>query len=146
VTAATLERIVTNRSELYIQLSGASAGAVIPPKANRSFQLASVTLLGSDIDDKVMAAMEPPYAFLDLIGTRVTAEGLKSLKTDGSTIVVYMTGTSDSLPMPAGFHRSAIGRTFVGTTEVWFLPVAPAVLERVLSRTLNKASAEKTSP
>lgn len=146
VTAAAIERIVTNRSELHIQLSGPDAAKVIPPKANRPFKLGSLTLLGPAIDDQVLAALQPPYDYLDLIGTRVTAEGLKSLKTEGRSATVLMTGTADSLPMPRGAETFPIKMAEMGRTQVWFQPVEPAVLERVLSRILDKTSAEKTSP
>lgn len=146
VTATAIERIVTSRSKLHIQLSGPDAAKVIPPKAKRSFKLGSLTLLGPAIDDQVLAALEPPYDYLDLIGTRVTAEGLKFLKTDGESATVQLTGTADSIPMPRGVEVSPIKVAKVGPAHVWFQPVEPVVLERVLSRIFNKTSAEKTSP
>lgn len=148
-TVATMKRIKTWSFEVSVGLGGPNIDADVVASAERAGNIRSISLNGETIDDSVLAAIEPRYdGFnqLSLVGTRITAAGLRSLKTAGNKISVNISYPNDEKPPLTQQEVDDIKQATSGLVEVSQLAIGAALFEQIVPRSSRRPAAETGTP
>ncbi len=143
-TAATM-KLLTNAKPGYVSLGGPNINASTLAEATRSVKTRAFLLGGESVDDEALQGLAPTYAVLSLSGTRVTANGLRSLKTNGTkfnVILTYPTGTPPPLTQQ---ELDEITQTTGGLVNVSLNALRPEVFARELPKASPKPVGEAKS-
>ncbi len=104
-------------------------------------------LLGSSVDDEGLMALQPTSGSLTLVGTRVTAKGLESLKTTGKRMWVEVSFPENESPTVTQLEIDEIqlrpGGELLGIS---LKTMDPATFENWLPRPSQKSTEEASSP
>jgi hypothetical protein len=141
-TQATQEtmKLLSNTKVGRVWLGGPNINAATLTEATRSVKQGNFDLWGDSIDDDSLQGLEPTYAYLTLAGTRVTVQGLRSLKTNGakiSVLITYPDGTAAPLNQ---LEIEEVKRATGGLVDVSL----NAMNSNAFARYLPRAAATKT--
>jgi hypothetical protein len=145
-SGATMKLLSPPSPRRDLWLGGPNIDANALAQLDRTIQAKEIVLRGSSIDDDALAALQLTYDSLDLTGTRTTAKGIQTLKTNGTKIAVRITFADNAAPPLTEQEIEHIKQTSAGLIEVKLDPVKPRLFEQFLPKYARKPLGETEVP